>query len=94
MEELGFTCALKKIGTFYYKASFNDIGVEKEICTVLIGEYNGKIKPDRKEIADYKWISLKELKKDISAHPNKYTPWFKIEIEKFKKYFQKYENQN
>lgn len=90
-EELGFTCPLKIIGSFIYKASYNEIGTEKEICTVLVGEYNGKIKPNPKEVADWKWISLSELKKDISTHPDKYTPWFKIELQKFKKYFKKYE---
>ncbi|MBS3121722.1 isopentenyl-diphosphate Delta-isomerase [Candidatus Woesearchaeota archaeon] len=43
---------------------------------------------NKKEIEEYKFIALDELKKDIQRNPDKYTYWFKILIDKidFSKY--------
>ncbi len=78
--ELGFSCKLKLLGRFQYQANYKNIGAEKEICALLIGKYNGKIKPNKKEIAEYKWVDLKELKKDLTKNPKKYAPWLKIAL--------------
>ena len=81
--EIGFTCPLKNIGIFQYQARYKDKGSENELCTVLVGEYDGKISLNLEEAAAYKWIDFQELKEDIMASPDKYTPWLKMEIEKF-----------
>ncbi len=86
-EEFGFSCRPKFLDKFLYQARYKKVGSENEICTVLTGKYNGKIKPNKKEVADWKWANLKELKKDIIKNPNKYTPWFKIGITKVDAYF-------
>lgn len=39
------------------------------------------LNPD--EVADYKWISLEDLKKDIVEKSESYTQWFKIILEKY-----------
>ena len=83
-EEMGFSCFLKIITKFYYQASYKNIGSENEIDTILIGKYNGTIKPNSKEVADYKWIDIDELQKDIKKNPSKYTPWFKIALKLIK----------
>jgi isopentenyl-diphosphate delta-isomerase len=81
--ELGFSCKLKLVDKFFYQARYKNIGSENEICALLIGKYNSpKIKSDSKEIADWRWINLKELKKDIRKDPRKYTPWLKIDLKK------------
>jgi len=82
-EELGFTCNLKYIGKFQYQANYKDIGAENELCSVLVGEYEGEVNVDPKEVNDFKWIDFEELKKDVLENPDNYTPWFKIELEKF-----------
>lgn len=85
-QELGFLCKLKFLFKFQYQAKYKDVGSENEICALLIGKYNNKIKPYPKEVIDYKWISIDELKKDINKNPNKYTPWLKIAFNKYLKY--------
>ncbi len=85
-EELGFTCFLKSQGIFYYQANYKNIGAENEACALLTGQYNGKVRHNPKEVSQYKWISLKELKKDIKKNPKKYAPWLKIPIEKINKF--------
>jgi len=83
-EEFGFTCPLKLIDKFQYSGPYKNIGSENEICGLLIGEYNQKkIKPDPKEIANWKWIDIKKFQKDIEKNPQRYTPWLKIGLDKY-----------
>lgn len=82
-EEMGFSCTLKPVGKFSYHAKYKDIGSESELCSVLMGTYDGKVIPDPKEAAEYTWTNFQELQKDVAANPDKYTPWFKLELEKF-----------
>lgn len=84
-EELGFSCLLKYILTFYYQAPYKNIGSENEVCAVFIGKCNKPIKANKKEVADYKFIAINDLKKDISKNPKKYTPWFKKELKLLEK---------
>lgn len=81
-EELGFTCDLRIVDRFIYHEKYMDFGSENEVCTTLIGEYDGDIKPNPGEVADYKWMSIDDLKKDITAHPDIYTVWFKIALDR------------
>jgi len=48
-----------------------------------VGEYNRDIKINPKEVEDSKWIKLEDLKLEIDEYPDKYTPWFKIIINKY-----------
>ncbi len=82
-EEIGFSCKLKSLGHFIYTAHFEDIGTEKELCHVLVGEYNGEVSPNNDEIEKIKWMSLEDVKKEIKNNPSTFTPWFKMELEKF-----------
>ena len=76
-EEMGFECTLVhlKSAGFIYKVKINDL-FENEYDHIFIGRFNENPNPDPKEIEDYKWINQKELKKDISLNPDKYTYWF------------------
>ena len=65
---------------FQYQAAYKNIGSENEVCAIIVGKYNGKIKTNPKEVADWKWMGLKELKQDIAKNPQKYAPWLKIAI--------------
>ncbi|NGX85207.1 MULTISPECIES: isopentenyl-diphosphate Delta-isomerase [Aequorivita] len=82
-EEMGFTTDLKETTTFIYKAPFDNGLTEHELDHILIGKYEGEpnINPD--EVADWKWMSLEEVKNDIQANPDIYTAWFKIIFDKF-----------
>lgn len=81
-EELGFTCKLENVDTFQYHEKYLDIGAENEICAILVGEYNGEINPVAEEVADYKWMSVKDVMDDMANNPDKYTVWFKIELDR------------
>ena len=76
-EELGFTCPLERLFSFYYKADYDSTYGEHEIDHVFIGTYDGDIKPDRNEVEMHTFITIDALLDDIKRSPHTYTPWFK-----------------
>lgn len=84
-EEMGFDCPLKKSFKFHYKIIFDNGLIENEIDHVFIGEYNGKIKINKNEASDYKWMSLTELKKDFIENSDQYTVWLKMALKNYLK---------
>ena len=84
-EEMGFSTPLKQAFKFIYKAKYDEIWGEHELDTVFIGNYKGEIKPNPEEVADYKWVGIGKLVFDVKKNPDKYTPWFKIILEKLEK---------
>ncbi|MFH1187620.1 MAG: isopentenyl-diphosphate Delta-isomerase [bacterium] len=81
-EEMGFNCELKEIFSFIYKAKFDNGLTEHEYDHVFIGKFDSEPNPNPEEADDYKWVSLDDLKKDITKNPKKYTPWFGIILKK------------
>ncbi len=84
VEEMGFDTDLKEEFTIAYKAEFENGLTEHEIDHVFIGEYDGEPKSNPEEVEDYKWVTIDELKKDIEKNPKKYTPWFRLIVDKIK----------
>lgn len=81
-EEMGIKTKLKRVFRIMYQAKYNKEWGENEYDWVFRGEYKGKVNPNPKEIEEYKWISLKDLKKDIIKNPQIYAPWFKMILER------------
>lgn len=81
-EEMGIECDLKKSFDFIYKARFDNGLIEHEFDHVFLGRFLGTPVINTAEVADWKYISLPELKKDLLQNPDTYTPWFKIIMSK------------
>ncbi|GGE06339.1 isopentenyl-diphosphate Delta-isomerase [Psychroflexus salis] len=81
-EEMGFTTNLQETISFIYEAPFENGLTEHEYDYILVGKYNDDPNPNPDEVANWKWISLEDVKKDIKENPNLYTAWFKIIFEK------------
>ncbi|MFQ6009871.1 MAG: isopentenyl-diphosphate Delta-isomerase [Candidatus Aenigmatarchaeota archaeon] len=88
VEECGFDTGLKEITSFIYQADSDGELSEHEFDHVFIGNYEGEIKPNPEEIAEIKWVTIDELKEDVSNNPQNYTPWFKIVLDKVIEHFQ------
>jgi isopentenyl-diphosphate delta-isomerase len=84
-EEIGVETPLQFLFKFQYRASFKDIGSENELCSVYIGTTDVPIVANPGEIAEWRYIDLEELDRDIKARPEIYTPWFKMEWRRIKK---------
>ncbi len=88
-EEMGIECEnLREIFSFIYKAKVGNL-IEHEFDHVFVGTFEGKPKPNKKEVEDWKWIKLSQLKKEIKKNPQKYTPWFKIILKKMENFLEK-----
>lgn len=85
-EEMGIESDLKEFSSFIYKAKIGNL-IENEFDHVFVGRFDGKPKPNKKEVKDFRWMNPKELKRDVKEHPRKYTFWFKRILEIYGKKF-------
>jgi isopentenyl-diphosphate delta-isomerase len=77
-EELGFVTSIEEIFDFIYKSSFKNGLTEYEFDHVFIGIFDDPIEPDKKEVSDYCFKSLEEIKSSLQSQPGLYTAWFHI----------------
>ena len=82
-EEMGFVTELKETTSFIYKAPFENGLTEHEFDHILVGNYNGTPNINKEEVADWKWMDIELVKKDVKNNPDNYTAWFKIIFEKY-----------
>lgn len=81
-QEMGFDTELKHLFWFIYKAPFDNGLTEHELDHVFIGTWDGEPEVNPEEAADWKWAAPEEVRQDVAANPDKYTPWFKIALDK------------
>jgi isopentenyl-diphosphate delta-isomerase len=81
-EEMGINCELGEIFSFTYKVQFADDLFEHEYDHVLVGQYEGEPTPSPEEVDDWMWIDLKGLREDIQQHPDRYTYWLRLCIDR------------
>ncbi|HSG68368.1 MAG TPA: isopentenyl-diphosphate Delta-isomerase [Bacteroidales bacterium] len=85
VEEMGFSCDMREVFSFIYKAPFDHGLTEHELDHVFIGHYNGEPVINTDEVDDWKWIDVKVLLNEVHAHPELYTVWFRIALEEMVK---------
>ncbi len=76
-EELGFACPLAYLTKVYYHSPLDHGMTEHELVSVYAGRHAGAVQPDPAEADAIRWIAPQELRRDIDAHPNRYTVWFR-----------------
>ena len=52
-------------------------------CAPCLPGFGGAIKADPAEIAEWKFVTISELEEEMKDRPHIFTPWFKIEWQKF-----------
>ncbi len=92
-EEMGIETNLKEVFSFIYKTKVGNL-IEYEFDHVFFGKFDGKPKPNKKEVKDWKWQNLKDLKEDIKKNPQKYTPWLRIILTKYEDVLSNYLSNN
>ena len=78
-QELGLAVAPEFLFKFQYQASFGDVGSEFELCSVFVSHGAQAPHVNAAEIAEWRWISRRELDREMAASPAHFTPWLKIE---------------
>ena len=81
-EVMGIRCELTKAFDFIYKAPLDNMITEYEFDHVFIGQFDGKPNPNPEEACDWKWIDPEKLEQDVLKHPQHYTFWFKMILQK------------
>jgi isopentenyl-diphosphate delta-isomerase len=79
VQELGFDCPLEFLYKFKYQAQFGSVGAEREYCWVYYGRYDGAVDVNVSEIANWRYIGIDALERELAAAPDTFTPWFKME---------------
>ena len=74
-EEMGIQTPLRTVGRFHYQAQVSEGLVENEMDYILTGYYQGEPLINPKEVANYRWITVKALEADLQERPEHYTPW-------------------
>ena len=81
-EELGISAELRFLFKFEYQAEYDATWGEHELDHVFVGTYDGPLHPDEDEVEEAKLVDVEELKRDIRDNPDRYTPWFKLSLER------------
>ena len=75
-QELGFSTQLQFVYKFEYSAKYEDIGSERELCSVFIGTLQDSLSVNQTEIQNIKWLWPDDLDQSMNTEPSQYTPWF------------------
>lgn len=78
-QELGLTARLRFVYKFEYEARYGDLGSEHELCWVYVGRTRDEPVINTTEISDWRWVTPAELSRELEAHGERFTPWFKLE---------------
>lgn len=78
-EELGVSCDPQFLYKFQYQAQFGDAGAEHELCWVYAATITEPVRANIDEIAAFEFVEPEALTRAIAAHPERYTPWLKLE---------------
>ncbi len=83
LEEMGLETELTYKTAFIYRSEFENGLTEYEYDHIFTG--TTEINPilNKEEVENYKWQSIKELKKEMEIFPEKFTTWFKIAMKRF-----------
>ncbi len=80
-QELGLNAKLQYLYKFKYQVPYLDIGAEHELCSVYVGQTDEPVQINENEIAEWRFINIDDLEKEMREYPNHFTPWFKLEWE-------------
>jgi len=85
-EEMGFDCDFSEAFTFIYKADVGGGLTEHEFDHVFIGHSDGKPVINKEEVNDWKYVTMKNIRKDMDNSPGKYTKWFQIAFDEVERH--------
>lgn len=83
-QELGMRCPLQFVFKFEYHAKFGDLGSEHELCWVYFGICDDPVQANANEVQDWRFVAPAELDREIAAHPERFTPWLKLEWQRLR----------
>jgi isopentenyl-diphosphate delta-isomerase len=76
-EEMGLRCPLTELLQFAYRAEVGNGLIEDEYDHVFTGLCDDDPRPHVAEAGGWKWMDVRELERDLTAHPERYTYWLR-----------------
>jgi isopentenyl-diphosphate Delta-isomerase len=71
---------LIKIDDFYYQMAFTRDLAEHEYDHVFLCQYDGQVVPSITEVSGYRWILWSDVVSEVREHPENFTGWFRLMI--------------
>lgn len=80
-EELGVDAQASRVYKFEYRAEFEDVGSEHELCHVFLASTAtpSNISAHAEEVMEWRWLSVEEVDAWLVERPAVLTPWFRQE---------------
>lgn len=85
-EEMGITVPLMETRIVTYRADVGEGLIEHERVHMFVARVDRdhlSMAPDPAEVSETRWIEPPQLRADIASDPGRYTPWFRIYVERF-----------
>jgi isopentenyl-diphosphate Delta-isomerase len=79
-EEMSFDCDLRPAFGFLYRAELGGGMVEHEFDHVFFGRFDGEPAPDAREVEGWRWLTLDELREDLTGRPDDYSYWLRVAL--------------
>ena len=86
-EELGIEADLSEKFSFIYKADVGNALWEHELDHVFVGTFEDEFHLNQEEVEEVRYITIENLDREMSEHPENFTEWFKIILEEYKHHF-------
>ena len=86
-QELGLTSKPEFLFKFTYQAQYDASGSEHELCWVYLGRSDDPVVVNANEIADWRFVSVEMLDRELAEEPGKFTPWMKLEWRRIREEF-------
>lgn len=83
IEEMGIRCRLRPMLTTSYRAELGNGLIENEYVHVFGGLFDGAPDPDPAEVDAWRWQSLEDVVAEARLHPDRFTAWFAIYLDRF-----------
>lgn len=84
-EELGFVTPVEHLFWFTYHARWKDVGSERELCHVFVGRYDGEVAANPNEVADWRFVTVDSLEREMREDPERFSPWMRMEWERMRR---------
>lgn len=78
-EELSVECEPEFLYKFCYRAEYDDVGAEHELCSVYIARWDGPVTVNDNEVAGWLYVSAEIMERELAENSQAYTPWLKLE---------------
>jgi isopentenyl-diphosphate Delta-isomerase len=80
-EEMGLECALEPRMTMRYRAEVGAGLVEHEFDHLYVATCDDRPRPHPDEVSEWRWMGAADLRADVAAAPERYTPWFRLALD-------------